>query len=240
MLISTSPFIRKLTGPKTDSPMPQRFLRPGLTNSQRWNSVGFDSQSLFVRLLTTVDDFGRCDGRPYIVQTLFATWNALHRDNPVDLQQVERMLQQLAASQLIEVYEAGDKSVIQITQWQERVRDGCKEKWPANPKLQQVAAVCCDLLPPSPSPTPTPSPSGPKRKPFIKPTIETLKFHCVKIGLPELEAEKFFNYYESKGWLVGKSPMKSWVGAMANWKIHYQTNCAFGQNGGAKRYVPNI
>jgi len=34
---------------------------------------------------------------------------------------------------------------------------------------------------------------------------------------PALEAEKFFNFYESKGWFVGKNKMKSWRHAAANW-----------------------
>lgn len=31
------------------------------------------------------------------------------------------------------------------------------------------------------------------------------------------EAEKFFNYYESNGWKVGKNPMKDWKAASRNW-----------------------
>ena len=31
------------------------------------------------------------------------------------------------------------------------------------------------------------------------------------------EAKKFWNYYESKGWVVGRSPMKKWDAAARNW-----------------------
>ena len=31
------------------------------------------------------------------------------------------------------------------------------------------------------------------------------------------EGEKFFNFYTSKGWLVGKSKMKNWEAAARNW-----------------------
>lgn len=31
------------------------------------------------------------------------------------------------------------------------------------------------------------------------------------------EAEKFFDFYESKGWMVGKSKMKDWKAAVRNW-----------------------
>lgn len=31
------------------------------------------------------------------------------------------------------------------------------------------------------------------------------------------ESERFFNYYESNGWKVGKNPMKNWKAAASNW-----------------------
>ncbi len=49
---------------------------------------------------------------------------------------------------------------------------------------------------------------------FQKPSTTEL----VSEGLSISEAEKFWHYYESKGWKVGKTPMKSWKSAVANWK----------------------
>jgi len=52
------------------------------------------------------------------------------------------------------------------------------------------------------------------------PTLDELKLQAAKIGLPDNEAEKFFNYYESNGWRVGKNPMRSWSAALTNWKLN--------------------
>lgn len=57
---------------------------------------------------------------------------------------------------------------------------------------------------------------------FTPPTIEEVKLHAAKIGLPEIEAEKFFCYYESNGWRVGRNPMAVWRGALAGWKLRWQ------------------
>lgn len=62
--------------------------------------------------------------------------------------------------------------------------------------------------------------AGEKR--MQKPTLEQLKLAMVKAGCPETEAETFFNYYESNGWRVGRNPMKSWGGAVANWAKNYR------------------
>jgi hypothetical protein len=38
---------------------------------------------------------------------------------------------------------------------------------------------------------------------------------------PEIEANKFYNYFSSNGWLVGgKTPMKNWKAAAKNWMIN--------------------
>jgi uncharacterized protein YdaU (DUF1376 family) len=74
----------------------------------------------------------------------------------------------------------------------------------------------------SPSPTPNNKEESiaPKsqRSRFIPPSVEEVEARCVEIGLPTCEASKFVNYYESKGWVVGNSKMKSWKHALAGWK----------------------
>lgn len=59
---------------------------------------------------------------------------------------------------------------------------------------------------------------------FQKPTPqEVLEYAKDKHGFTENQAkmfaDKFWNFYESKGWLVGKSPMKNWKSAVSGtWK----------------------
>lgn len=53
-------------------------------------------------------------------------------------------------------------------------------------------------------------------KRFVKPSIEDIVQYCKTKGIT-LDAEKFYYYYESKGWVVGKSPMKNWKAAIQTW-----------------------
>ena len=41
----------------------------------------------------------------------------------------------------------------------------------------------------------------------------------VSVIIPCYNAEKFINYYESKGWKVGNSPMKNWKACIRTWEI---------------------
>lgn len=57
----------------------------------------------------------------------------------------------------------------------------------------------------------------PKQKNFVRPTLEEIKAYCQENGLC-IDAEYFFDYYNSNGWKVGgKSPMKDWRATARNW-----------------------
>jgi hypothetical protein len=62
-----------------------------------------------------------------------------------------------------------------------------------------------------------------ERTRFSKPTLEQVKLESAKIGLHEIEAEKFFHYYEANGWRTGKNPMRSWTHALSGWKLRSQS-----------------
>ena len=55
-----------------------------------------------------------------------------------------------------------------------------------------------------------------KPKKFQKPTIEQIRAYCKEAG-KDIDAETFFDFYEAKGWVVGRSPMKDWRAAVRNW-----------------------
>lgn len=114
--------------------MPQRFLRPGITNSDRWNAVSFEAQSLFVRILTLVDDFGRYDGR---VPILHGQCFALRPD--ITPQETAAFRSELHAAWLITIYCVDNKDFIQVQKWQERAR-GERSKYPDPPDPQDSAA----------------------------------------------------------------------------------------------------
>ena len=58
---------------------------------------------------------------------------------------------------------------------------------------------------------------------FEKPTLLELKTYMLEIGMADV-SEKWFDYYESNGWLVGKNKMKNWKAAVRTWKNNNLTN----------------
>ena len=63
----------------------------------------------------------------------------------------------------------------------------------------------------------------PKRKNFVKPTVEEIAAFC-KEKKYTVNAQQFFNYYESNGWKIGRNAMKSWQAAVQNWNTRDKAN----------------
>ncbi|MCU4157778.1 hypothetical protein J1N10_17515 [Carboxylicivirga sp. A043] len=66
------------------------------------------------------------------------------------------------------------------------------------------------------------SPGGAaQRAEGVIPPLQHIKIYFHEKGHPESEAQRFFNYYESNGWLIGgKTPMKDWKAAARNWMLN--------------------
>lgn len=56
-----------------------------------------------------------------------------------------------------------------------------------------------------------------KRKRFEKPTLSEIKEYCIERN-NNVNAEQFFDYYESNGWKVGKNSMKDWRASVRTWE----------------------
>ena len=56
---------------------------------------------------------------------------------------------------------------------------------------------------------------------FSPPNLELVQEYFKEKDKPDIEAQKFFNYFESNGWKIGgRTPMKNWKAAANNWMIN--------------------
>lgn len=58
-----------------------------------------------------------------------------------------------------------------------------------------------------------------KSERFSKPSIEEIEKYIEEQHY-SVNAEKFYSYYESNGWKIGKSSMKSWKAALRTWNLN--------------------
>jgi len=56
-----------------------------------------------------------------------------------------------------------------------------------------------------------------KAKRFIPPSLEEVQAYCRERN-NNVDPEQFINFYEAKGWMVGKNKMKDWKAAVRTWE----------------------
>lgn len=83
---------------------------------------------------------------------------------------------------------------------------------------------------PVPVPAPVPVPvidievdKPPTKTRFSPPSVDEVRAYCLEHG-NHVDPERFVDFYASKGWLVGKNPMKDWRAAVRNWERNSSCN----------------
>lgn len=74
---------------------------------------------------------------------------------------------------------------------------------------------------PQENPTKTPCADDAKRGAkratrFVVPTLQEVRDYVTEKSL-SVDAERFYNYYSSNGWMVGRNKMRDWRAALQNW-----------------------
>lgn len=62
-----------------------------------------------------------------------------------------------------------------------------------------------------------------QKRQFVPPSIQEVREYCIGRG-NGIDAEQFFDFYASKGWKVGNSPMKDWKAAVRTWERREKTD----------------
>lgn len=63
-----------------------------------------------------------------------------------------------------------------------------------------------------------PKQDSPTHDGFTSPSLDEVR-ELFKSRNYKSNPDEFYNFYESKGWLVGQSPMRNWQASAANWEI---------------------
>ena len=58
---------------------------------------------------------------------------------------------------------------------------------------------------------------------FTPPTLEEVEAYVCERGA-SVDAQKFIDFYTSKGWMIGKNPMKDWKAAVRTWENREDTD----------------
>ena len=140
-----------------------------------------------------------------------------------ETEEVELCMQFFIKERMVEIidniYCLSNFEKYQCVEGLEKIREQkriAQAKWRER-KSQGLIGISVDSTVDSTNNLPSISNSKSKSNKFIKPTLEEVSTYC-KERNNGIDAEAFIAFYESKGWLIGKTPMKSWKSAIITWE----------------------
>jgi len=118
--------------------MPTRYLKSGVRDSESIDKLSPLAETLFYRLLVTVDDFGRFDARPAMIKA-----NCFPIKESVTLNKCKDLVSELKEVGLIHVYESDGKQYLQMCKWDNKPRaQESKFPTPEYNDIQLYTSVC--------------------------------------------------------------------------------------------------
>lgn len=204
--------------------MPNRIIKESICTSDSIAQLSWFEECFFVRLIVTVDDFGRMDARPAILR------GRLFPLSSVTDKQIADGLRKLSSAGIVDLYTVGGKPYLHLTAWSKHQTPRAKEsKYPApddaDEQMQADANICKQMQSDAPDIRYSNSINDIRYSDtgkdahtrFTPPTVEEVKAYCEerKNGV---DAQHWFDYYASNGWKVGKNAMKDWKAAVRTWE----------------------
>ena len=192
--------------------MPNRILKESICTSDNLDLLSPFQETFFYRLIVNCDDYGRLDARPKILAAKLFPLKSVRLDT------VTEALQALASAELVILYEVDGKPFLQMKSWErhQQIR-AMKSRYPAPACNGQQMIATDDPCPRNPIQKETESESIRDRaQRFTPPTGEDVRLYCQEAGIA-VDAQRFCDFYASKGWKVGSAAMKDWKAAVRTW-----------------------
>ena len=210
--------------------MPNRILKDSICVSDNLDRLNAFEENFFYRLLVNCDDYGRMDARPAVLKA------RLYPLRPLELTVMEEALAALEKADLIAVYTARGLRYLQVITWEKHQQVRAKRSRYPGPEEGTLSSGTGDVgavtAPDSARGQKISSDSACPRNPiriqnvsvsesgsgsaWRPPTSAEVADYAREQGL-EMDAERFVDFYTSKGWRVGGERMVDWQASARLW-----------------------
>lgn len=213
--------------------MPNRIIREGILTSLRVNALNWEEEVFYRRLLSYVDDFGRCEAHAALLRAALF---------PLKLDQmreanVERLLTAVERAGLVRLYTVEGKRFLEVDNFRQQTRSASKhppapaaqassvcvadaKQVKANAHLGVVVSVVGDEGVVEGGDGDGPPRGGQRaRAGASRPESQAeAEAYFVAQGWSPDDAAIFFDHFEANGWRQGgKTPLRDWQAAARNW-----------------------
>lgn len=197
--------------------MPNRILRDW-TDSVQVDSLDWQAEVLFVRLIMKADDHGRFSAHPRLLRSLCFPLRSSVRESDIT-----RWLAQCEKAGMIRLYAAEGKPFLSICKFGQQVRSRSKFPDPAIDincdQLHTLCGVVCGVVGVSEGVCVSGAPPVPKQTLSKgRATEQELSEYCQTLDLPASDGAWLFAKWEGNGWRNGKEPIRDWKATVRAWQ----------------------
>ena len=109
--------------------------------------------------------------------------------------------------------ELADANMSMVPNKEKKLREKKKDDESETEPEKEYTATINHFIIPALNPT--------ENNPTANPSIDVVQHYFKQQNFPDLEAQKFYSYFSSIGWLVGgRTPMQNWHAAAQNWMLN--------------------
>jgi len=198
-----------------------RTIKPEFPQSESMGRISRDARLCFIELWTIADDSGRLRGSSRMLASLLFPYD---NDAP---KLIDGWLTELIKEHCIIRYQVNSQHYIEISNWclHQKIDKPSPSKLPPLSNVREDSPNIREYSSEDQGPRTKDQDQGMDQgetsrmtsRVFQKPTLEEVREYCLE-RKNSVDPEKWFDFYESKGWMIGKNPMKSWQAAVRTWE----------------------
>ena len=194
-------------------------MKETIKSSPQIDSLSWFEEVVFYRLMVSADDYGCMDGRTVLLKNeLFPT------KDTVTKKAVEDAIAHLASVGLLCRYTVNGMPYLFFPTWEKHQRIRNKHRKYPEPILDsnllsndgQMTADCQSESESNKNTNPNQNQKENMRR-FAPPALEEVEQYCIERN-NGVDAQRWYDYYSSNGWRVGKNPMKDGKAAVRTWE----------------------
>ena len=203
------------------------MIDPNIWQSEDFSKLSVLARLVFIGLFSNADDEGRGRAKAVYIKSILFPY-----DECLRVADVEEALHEIAAHLSILFYTVAGNEYYSLTHWNgwQRVDKPQPSKIPRVDENAKMIRGC--VWEPSANDGGTGLPNRKEEKQieqrkkqngeeFCPPAVEEVEAYC-RERANGVDAQAFVDFYESKGWMIGKNKMRDWRASVRSWEKNKQ------------------
>ena len=197
----------------------KRMIDPNIWASEDFSKLSTLAKLVFIGMFSNADDEGRGKAKAVYLKSILFPY-----DEGIRVIDIDKTLSEIGSNMSVTFYSHNGNEYYVFDNWEkwQKVDRPTPSLIPELDDNSTIIRRAFDECSTSPRRALAPNRIEQNRTEkekniFKKPTVAEIKEYCLE-RKNNVDAEKFFDFYESKGWLVGKNPMKDWKASVRTWE----------------------